>query len=292
MAIRLKTLGASVAPVLLGGAIAFHSGTHLKASSEKFHLLTFLMTLLGAMLLQVGSNLANDYFDFIKGSDTHERKGPTRVMQAGLATPLQMKLAITAVFLAALGVGAYLVFQGGLVILAIGLVSIFCALAYTAGPYPLAYLGLGDIFVFVFFGPLAVCGTVFLQTGLWSSTAFLMSLPMGLLAIAILTVNNVRDYREDQKASKKTVVVRFGERYGRIQYSLCLALCFIFPVIYFVSGAAPTGVLASLLLGFLGFPMVKVMWKSRDPQRLNVLLGETGRFLIVYGVVNAVAWCL
>jgi 1,4-dihydroxy-2-naphthoate octaprenyltransferase len=283
LAIRPKTLGASLAPVILGSAI---STTTVKVSWPLFGL-----TLLGAILLQIGSNLVNDYYDFLKGSDGHDRLGPTRVMQAGLVSATEMKNAIAAVFILATFVGAALIWVGGWPIFLIGVLSIACAIAYTAGPFPLAYLGLGDIFVFWFFGPVAVCGTYYLQTHRWDLEPFLMSLSLGALAVAILTVNNVRDYNEDLKSQKKTVVVRFGSDYGKFQYTACLLLSFILPTIYYYLGYSPCGTLLSLGLFLFSIPMIKSIWSSQGAA-LNKLLAQTAQFLVLYSLVNAYAWYL
>ncbi len=281
LAIRPKTLGASLAPVILGTAIAT---TTVKVSWP-----LFALTLFGALLLQVGSNLVNDYYDYKKGSDSHDRVGPTRVMQAKLVTATEMKNAISGVFILAILAGAMLIWIGGWPIFFIGVLSITCAIAYTAGPFPLAYLGLGDIFVFWFFGPIAVCGSYFLQTHRWDLEPFFMSLSLGALAVAILTVNNVRDYNEDLKSQKKTLVVRFGSEYGKFQYTVCLLLSFILPTIYYYMGYSPRGTLLSLFLFLFSIPMIKSIW-SLEGVALNKLLAQTSQFLVLYSLVNAFAW--
>jgi 1,4-dihydroxy-2-naphthoate polyprenyltransferase len=209
-AARPKTLVASVAPVLIGAALAKYDGV--------FHFLSFFLALISALCIQVATNFINDYYDAKKGGDTAERQGPTRVVQAGLVTPDEMKKAIRFVVLAAVISGTYLVVRGGLPIIVVGLVSITLAFLYTAGPYSLAYLGIADFFVLAFFGPIATAGTYYVQSLRYSYEAVLAGLAAGFFSVAILTVNNLRDREEDLKTSKKTVVVRMGKKFGQWQY--------------------------------------------------------------------------
>jgi 1,4-dihydroxy-2-naphthoate octaprenyltransferase len=273
---------ASVGPVLLGTAIAAHE--------FEFHLWVFALTLGAALMLQIASNLVNDYFDFKKGADTESRKGPTRAMQAGLITKTQMKRGIALVFAAIVALGAALTVRGGLPILTIGLVSMASAALYTAGPYPLAYLGLGDLFVFIFFGPTAVAGTYFLETGHWGIASILAGIPVGLFSIAILTVNNVRDFAEDKAVDKRTLVVRLGPTYGRMQYTFCLALPFLISAAYVALGYFPVSTLISFALLPLCIPMVRKIWADGEPRELNPLLGHTARLLALYSFGTSAAW--
>lgn len=282
LAIRPKTLGAALAPVLLGTAMAKN---YVQISYP-----LFFLTLLTSMLLQAGSNLVNDYYDFKNGADTNERKGPTRVMASNLVSIQQMQNAIVLVFTLAFIGGALLVWVGGLPIVLIGLASILGAILYTAGPYPLAYLGLGDLFVFLFFGPAAVLGTFYLQTELWGMLPFLLSIPLGFLAVAILTVNNVRDVNEDRKSDKKTVVVRFGEVFGKIQYTTCLLIPFVLLIIYYYTGIAPRSTLIALALFVLAIPMLRLIWTFQDRTQLNSLLARTAQFLVLFSALNSIAW--
>lgn len=281
LAIRPKTLGASLAPVLVGSAIAFHEGT--------FSILIFVVTLIGAMLLQIESNLVNDYFDFKKGSDTKERLGPIRVTSAGLVSPEQMKRAILLVALMCILNGAILIALAGLPILIIGLVSLLCAFLYTAGPLPLAYLGLGDVFVFIFFGPVAVVGTVYAQTQNWSFSALLASLPIGVLSVAILLVNNLRDFEEDKKSAKKTIVVRFGKRFSEKLYGNCLMLPFVIVLIgqYFKYFPPMTSLV--LLVFFIDRTLTRDLFKARG-QEYNPLLARTAKFLVVFSFLFSIGY--
>ena len=196
MAIRPRTLPAAAAGVIMGSALAWEDGY--------FRWDAFIVCLLVALLLQVGSNLANDVFDFERGTDTAERMGPTRVTQAGLLTPSQVKYGMAVVFGLAAVLGLYLAWIGGWVIIAIGVAAILSAIAYTGGPFPLGYYGLGDLFVFLFFGIAAVAGTYYIHTGSVSLAAWWMTIPPGLIITAILVVNNFRDLENDRKARKHT----------------------------------------------------------------------------------------
>ena len=215
LAVRPKTLPAALAPVIVGIALAL--------SDKVFTLLPALAAMGGALLLQIGVNLANDYFDFKKGIDSEERLGPIRVTQTGLISPKGVLLGMVVTFGCSLMVGLYLVMVGGWPILVVGLASILSALAYSGGPSPLASLGLGDLFVFIFFGLVAVCGTYYVQTGTLTPMVVWSSLPMGFLITAILVVNNLRDLESDGAVGKKTLAVLIGKRGARLEYLLCLA---------------------------------------------------------------------
>jgi 1,4-dihydroxy-2-naphthoate octaprenyltransferase len=230
LAVRPATLPAAVVPVLVGTALAV-AGRH-------FHPLIFLATLACSLLIQIGANFANDYYDFRKGADTAERLGPTRVTQSGIFTPRQVLLATGYVFSLALLLGAYLVWVGGAPIVAIGIFSILCAIGYTGGPFPLGYHGLGDLFVFIFFGVVAVTGTFYLQTDVVSLHALLASVPVGLLCTNLLVVNNLRDIDTDRAAGKHTLAVRIGRAATRKQYMLFQLISFTIPLTLWQLGAS------------------------------------------------------
>ena len=213
-AARPKTLGAGVAPVIIGGALAWSDGG--------FHALSVVAALVGSLLIQVGTNFANDYFDFVKGADTEERVGPVRATAAGLVSPATMKRAMIIAFALVFIPGGYILYRGGMPFLAIGLVSIACGVLYTGGPFPLGYLGLGDLFVLIFFGPVATGGTYYLQTHSLDSDILLAGLAPGLFSVAILTVNNLRDMDGDRRAGKKTLAVRFGAAFAKGEYLAAL----------------------------------------------------------------------
>jgi 1,4-dihydroxy-2-naphthoate octaprenyltransferase len=219
LAIRPRTLPAAAAGVVVGTALAWRDGF--------FRLDATLACLLAALLLQIGSNLANDVFDFERGTDTPARLGPLRVTQAGLLTPRQVKAGMIIVFTLAALLGLYLAWLGGWPILLIGIAAILSAIAYTGGPFPLGYYGLGDLFVFLFFGVASVAGTYYVQAGLVSAAAWWMTIPPGLIITAILVVNNLRDLENDRKAGKHTLAVRLGEQGTKAQYLICMITAYL-----------------------------------------------------------------
>lgn len=285
-AARPKTLWAAFAPVLMGTAMA--------AADGHAHALSAVLTLLTAFLIQIGTNFANDVGDFHKGADAQDRQGPLRLTQAGLVSPRGMAVATALVFLAAFACCLYLVARGGWPMLVIGILGILSGVLYTAGPWPLAYVGLGDLFVLIFFGPVAVAGAYYVQALVWSPATVLAGLAPGLLSVAILVVNNLRDCDGDGRAGKRTLVVRFGRHFGRLEYSLCLAGAALVPILLLASGAAeaPRGVLlAPLALVSLIGPL-RTVWRREDAPALNPLLGATARGLLLYSVLFAVGWML
>ena len=276
LACRPATLTAAVSPVLVGTACAH--------AMHSFRLGPALATLVGAMLLQVGSNLANDVFDFEKGADTEERLGPMRAAAAGLLTPRALRNAMVVVFALALVVGSYLTAVAGPAIVVIGLASIASAILYTGGPYPLGYHGLGDLFVLLFFGFVAVNGTVFVQTGTLTQLGFWAAAPVGALATAILVVNNVRDAETDVKAGKRTIPVRFGRAVGLYEYAALMTLAYAVPLTLVLVGRMSPWLL--LPLGSLPIGVRLSRRVLRDSGRaLNASLVGTARLLFVYAAL-------
>lgn len=276
LACRPATLTAAVSPVVVGSACAHAAGS--------FKATTAFAALIGAVLLQIGSNLANDVFDFEKGADTEERLGPTRAAQAGLLSPAALRLAMILVFLLALAVGAYLTSVAGLPIVVIGLASIAAAVAYTGGPYPLGYHGLGDVFVMVFFGFVAVCGTAFVQVGHVPALAWFASVPVGSLATAILVVNNVRDAETDAKAGKRTIPVRFARRVGVYEYVLLVSSAYAVPIAL----VATRSTSAWALLPCATLPIAAGLCRrvvNDGGRTLNPTLVGTARLLFVHAVL-------
>jgi len=254
LAARPKTLAAAVAPVVIGCALAEADGG--------FHLLSALAALCGAVLIQIGTNFANDYFDYKKGSDTDDRLGPLRVTQAGLVKPSTMKAATALVFALAILIGVYLVWRGGWPIVTIGLLSILFGLLYTAGPYPLGYHGLGEVFVLVFFGPVATAGTYYVQTLDISLPALLIGLSPGLFSVAILTVNNLRDLENDRKAGKRTLAVRYGHRFAVAEYRWSIILACLLPLpIVLLLKQEPWAAVSCLTL-LLAIPSLRTILES------------------------------
>lgn len=282
LAARPKTLWAAVAPVVLGSAIALEAGV--------FHGWSAFMTLLAAVLIQVGTNFSNDYHDFVKGADTAARKGPLRVTQAGLVRPDQVRRAALFVFGFAFIVGIYLIWRGGWVILLIGVLSIFFGILYTAGRYSLAYLGLADIFVFVFFGPVAVAGTFYVQALEITPVVIVAGLAPGFLSMAILLVNNIRDIDEDREAGKRTLVVRTGRTFGVALYLACFAGAGVTTLVVVAMSPGHWWALAALIIVPIGVMNTTRLERSGDPAVLNPLLGTTAQMLLVYCVLFSIGW--
>jgi 1,4-dihydroxy-2-naphthoate polyprenyltransferase len=277
LAARLRTLPAAAAPVLVGTAAAAGAGL--------FRPLPALAALVGALLLQVGTNYANDVFDFLKGADGPDRVGPTRAVAAGLLQPREVLGAMAATFLASVAVGAYLVAVGGWPILAIGLAGIAAGILYTGGPWPLGYHGLGDLFVFVFFGPVAVGGTYYVQAGAPSAAVLWAGVALGLLATAILAVNNLRDIASDTRAGKRTLSVRFGRRASRVYYTALLLLAYVIVVLQARSFAA----LLPLATLPIAARLAGLVWTEEGPT-LNRALAGTAQLLGLVSLLWIPAW--
>lgn len=284
MAARPKTLPAALAPVLVGAALAHAAGA--------FSFWPVLAAGLGALFLQIGSNFANDYFDFVKGADTPERQGPTRVAASGLITLSQLRLGMTAVFAAAALVGLYLIAIGGWPILAIGVASILAALAYTGGPFPFGYYGLGDLFVFVFFGLVAVCGTYYVQTLDLTWRVVLAAVPVGCLVTAILVVNNFRDIETDRRAGKYTVAVMLGKNGTRIEYVALLAVAYAVPVWLWLAAEHAPFVLLPWLTLPLAVRRIGTIYRTDGGPTLNKTLAGTARLSFLFGLLFALGLAL
>lgn len=276
LAARPKTLPAAASPVLVGSALAFEVGG--------FALGPALAALFGALFLQVGSNLANDVYDFEQGVDTASRLGPVRVTQAGLLTVEDVKHGMWLAFYLAAVLGAYLTAIAGWPVVVIGLASIVAAIAYTGGPFPLGYRGLGDLFVLLFFGFVAVCGTVWVQVGTILPAAWPAGLMVGCLASAILVVNNVRDHETDRIAGKRTLPVMFGRTFGVIEYAVLLIVAFAsaYAMVWF------RYVSAWALISYLTLPIAIVLFlhvrKYRGPV-LNHTLAQTAKLLFLFSAL-------
>lgn len=277
LAARPKTLSAAAAPVVAGTGLAAFHGFAVPGPA--------VATLVGALLIQVATNLANDYYDYVRGGDTEERVGPLRVTQAGVLPPGTVKRGMFLTLGAALLVGVYLAWVGGWPIVVIGLASLACAVAYTGGPYPLAYHGLGDLFVFVFFGLVAVSGTVYVQGLVWPADAFLAGAGMGALNTAILVVNNLRDIPTDARAGKRTLAVRLGPGGTKAEYVLLMALAAAVPPVGVVVYGWPLASLAALVAVPAGLPAFRTVLTFRDPRELLPALGQTARVVALYGVL-------
>jgi len=278
---RPATLVAAIGPVLVGTAVGVR-----EAGAVRW--LPFLAALLAAVLIQIGTNYANDLFDYLKGADRPERVGPARITARGLVTVSQMRWAVGLTFGAATLLGLYLVWIGGWPILAIGLASIAAGILYTAGPWPLGYIGLGDLFVFVFFGLVAVCGSAYLQSGTVSGLALLAAIPVGFLITAILVVNNLRDIPTDRAAGKRTLAVRIGERATRWQYAALVLGAYVVPLVIVLAGwTGPATLLAWLSLP-LAVRLVRLVLDGARGPALNPVLKRTGQLQLVFAVLFAV----
>jgi len=283
LAVRPATLTASAAPVLVGSGAAWADGL--------FALWPALAALVGAALLQVGANFANDVFDFERGADTHDRLGPQRATQQGWVTAAQMKRAMWLAFAGATAVGLYLTWVAGWPVLALGLLSIAAAYLYTGGPRPYGYLGLGDVAVFVFFGFGAVAGTYYVQAHSVSSLAWLASIPIGALATAILVVNNLRDIETDARAGKNTLAVRLGDARTRSYYFVLLGVAYLVPLLLWWRGLAD----AWVLLPWLSLPLaIRLASRMRHDRglALNGCLVRTARLEVVFGLLFALGLAL
>lgn len=274
MAARMRTLPASIAPVLVG--------TSLALGASHFDPLAFLAALLGAIFIQVGTNLSNDYSDARRGADTEQRLGPVRVTAGGLVPPGQVLLATYITFGAAVLCGVYLVAVAGWELIAVGAASILAGVLYTGGPRPYGYEGLGEVFVFLFFGFVAVTGSYFVQVQHLPWQAFACSVPVGLLASAILVVNNVRDLETDRRAGKRTLAVRLGRSRTRTLHAAMVALAFAIPPLLWLIGGMTPWLLLILLAVPLAMPVVKVVRTRVDGPSLNVALAQTGALQLAF----------
>lgn len=279
LAARPKTLPAALAPVIVGIGLAYADGA--------FSPLPALAAAVGALLIQIGVNLANDYFDYVKGIDTTDRTGPTRVTQSGLIPPDRVKIGMILTFAAAATVGVYLTAVAGWPILVIGIASIVSAIAYTGGPYPLGSHGLGDLFVFIFFGLVAVAGTYYVQALTVTPLVLAAAVPMGSLATAILVVNNLRDIDTDRRAAKRTLAVMIGPRATRLEYVLLLAAAYIVPVWHWFADGESAWALLPLASLPLAFQLVRMIYGGAAGSALNDALAKTARLELIFSLLFA-----
>jgi 1,4-dihydroxy-2-naphthoate polyprenyltransferase len=275
MAARPRTLPAAVAPVLVGTALALYD--------DEFHALAFLAALFGSILIQVGTNLSNDYSDARRGADTEDRLGPVRVTAGGLVPPRQVLVATYVTFALSVLVGMYLVYVAGPELLLVGAASILAGVLYTGGPRPYGYEGLGEVFVFTFFGIVAVTGTYYVQAESLPGEAFLLAIPVGLLAAAILVVNNVRDLETDRRAGKRTLAVRLGRDRTRVLYAAMLGAAFA--VLAALAVTIGPWVLIAALAAPLAVRLVGTVRTHSDGPTLNEALARTGMLQLVFCVL-------
>ena len=275
LAVRPRTLPAALSPVLVGCAVAW--------AERGFDLITAVAAFAVALLLQIGANLANDVADFHRGADSAGRLGPVRVTQGGLIAPRQMTIATAVVLAAAMVPGLYLVWRGGPVLAALGLLAILAAVTYTAGPKPFGYLGLGEFFVFLFFGPVAVLGTAYAMMRVATPTGVMASIPMGCLVTAILVVNNVRDLDTDREVGKRTLAVRIGRDGSRWEYAVLMIVAYATPVMMWLSGTTGPWPIAAWVTAPLGLMLVRQVWIVTG-RGLNAVLAGTARLCLWFAM--------
>ncbi len=289
IAARPQTLPAGISPVIVGTALAIHDGV--------FSLGPAFAALIGALLIQIGTNLANDYYDGIKGTDDIDKKGFTRATSSGILSAEQVKKAMYLTYFMSILVGLYLVYIGGIPILLIGVISILSGIAYTGGPYPFGYYGLGDFFVFIFFGVIAVMGTYYVQAVSFLSVfmpfwipsdtiswiSFFVSLPMAGLTTSILVVNNIRDIEADSKAGKKTLAVIIGDKLSRIEFLLLIGMSYIIPI-YLIKNFGISSLLPLLTIPYAIYILYIVSTK-KNGGHLNLALKHTGKLLFLFAVL-------
>jgi 1,4-dihydroxy-2-naphthoate octaprenyltransferase len=274
MAARIRTLPASVAPVLVGTALA--------GFQHVFHPLRFLAALVGAMFIQVGTNLHNDYSDARRGADTEDRLGPVRVTAGGLVPPRRVLLATYISFGVAVVVGIYLIVVAGWQLLLVGVASILAGVLYTGGPRPYGYEGLGELFVFLFFGIVAVAGSYFVQVKHLDWEAFALAVPVGLLAAAILVVNNVRDIETDRRAGKRTLAVRLGRPRARSQFAAMVYVAFLLAPVTWLFGPLTAWVMLPWLTLPIAARIVRLVRNHVDGPSLNQALAQTGMLQLAF----------
>ncbi|HYZ81010.1 MAG TPA: 1,4-dihydroxy-2-naphthoate polyprenyltransferase [Solirubrobacteraceae bacterium] len=274
MAARPRTLPAAVAPVLVGTAFA--------GFERVFHPLRFVAALLGALFIQVGTNLSNDYSDARRGADAEDRLGPVRVTAGGLVPPRQVLIATYVSFGLAVAFGIYLIVVAGWVLLVIGAASILAGVAYTGGPKPYGYEGLGEVFVFLFFGIVAVTGSYYVQTTHLTWEAFALAVPVGLLASGILVVNNIRDIDSDRRAGKRTLAVKLGRRRTRAMFAVIVYLAFLFTPVTWVFGPTTAWLLLPWLTLPLAVSLVATLHNRTDGPSLNAALAQSGMLQLAF----------
>ena len=281
---RPKTLVSSISPVLIGTAIAIGEGY--------FDIFIFLATLLFSLCIQIGTNFANDYFDFIKGADTHARKGPRRLVQSGLIDGKAMKRATHLTFILAGLLALYMVSIGGVLILIPLLFSILFGYLYTAGPFSLAYLGISDLFVLIFFGFVATAGTTFLQTKTMLTTSILAGMGPGFLSMALLALNNLRDVKEDTLANKKTLPVRFGEQFGKMQYVGCIIGAALSPFLIVIVTGHHFLLLSTWLVLCSHYPHVKTLFSKKAVENIAPLFKKATKISILYMLFFTISYLI
>ncbi len=279
LASRPKTWIASLSPICIGASMA-----------PSISWSVFLATALFSLAIQIGTNFANDYFDFMKGADTEERIGPKRAVQQGWISPSTMKRGMIAVFFAAFLIAIPLMMIAGAWSLCITALAIIFGILYTGGAKPLGYLGLGEILVFFFFGPVATCGTFFLQTHMLGEAVLLASIPPGLLSCSLLIANNIRDEKTDKLANKKTLVVRFGSLFGKLEYAFSIAIACLIPLILVVFYQQPINLLGVFFLFPIAIRLGKQAFSFQEPKDFIALLQGTSLLFFFFTLLFCISF--
>lgn len=283
-AARPWTLGVALSPILMGTAIAHtEGGIHWLAASA---------ALFGGILIQIGTNLANDYFDFKKGADTSTRVGPQRVTQAGLISPDTVRNGFLLCFTLAFLIGIYLVYLGGWPIVIIGLVSLLLALIYTGGPFPLAYHGLAELPAFLFFGPIASATTTYVQIGSWSPSSIVAGSAAGFFSLALLSINNLRDFEEDRKVGKLTLIALFGREFGVYEYSLSVLVATLTPLVFLILAPAHSLAAITSSTAFMALYAIRITKHFQKPEELLPVLKMTAKLQAIFTIIFIVSWVI
>jgi len=281
-AARPWTLGVAISPILMGTTIAHTQGG--------IHWTAAISALLGGMLIQIGTNLANDYFDFKKGADTSDRTGPQRVTQAGLIAPETVRNGFIACFGLAFIIGIYLVYLGGWPIVIIGLIALLLGVIYTGGPFPLAYHGLAELPAFLFFGPIASATTTYVQTGSWSPESVVAGTSAGFFSMALLVINNLRDYQEDRKVGKHTLIALFGRRFGVYEYGLSILVATLTPLVFIIISAQHALVGLTAMTSFMALHAIRVTVNHKEPKELLAVLKMTAKLQAIFTFIFIITW--
>jgi len=283
-AARPWTLGVAISPILIGTIIAHTEGG--------IQWLAALAALLGGVFIQIGTNLANDYFDFKKGADTELRVGPQRVTQSGLIAPKTIKNGFIASFGLAFLLGIYLVYVGGWPIVIIGLLSLLLGVIYTGGPFPLAYHGLAELPAFLFFGPIACATTTYVQTGSWSTPSLIAGASAGFFSVALLTINNLRDYEEDRKVGKQTLIAIFGRRFGVAEYGLSILTATLLPLVLIFTNPDHSMIGITGITSLMALHALRVTVNYKESSELYNVLKMTSKLQIIFTIIFMISWVI
>lgn len=283
-AARPWTLGVAVSPILIGTTIAHSEGG--------IQWLAALAALLGGVFIQIGTNLANDYFDFKKGADTSSRVGPQRVTQSGLIAPGTVRYGFLACFGVAFSLGIYLVYLGGWPIVIIGLLSLLLGIIYTGGPFPLAYHGLAELPAFLFFGPIACATTTYVQTGSWSTPALVAGASAGFFSVALLSINNLRDYEEDRKVGKHTLIAKFGRRFGIAEYGVSILTATLLPLVLIFTNPDHSMIGIAAITSLMALHAVRITANFKESSELYAVLKMTSKLQIIFTVIFMISWAM